>query len=121
MIKTFLLLVLLVPLYTACSRPSHVMSSGVGATPAHRDDCEALIDRLMEVSKANYAVQTNVLNTPGNPVGQGEKGMLTLGADSPPQPDAYAELVARGCEAVPFLIKHLGDARATKFTPSTDA
>jgi hypothetical protein len=75
-----------------------------------------LIDSLVDLTSADYAIKTNIIGI----------GKIWQGADKLPAPlvmlqnpgpkpsDAVQELTRRGALAVPDLVSHLGDTRPTK-------
>jgi ankyrin repeat protein len=79
-------------------------------------DIPGLIDRLRDVKDGGVGYMPTRSGSGFLPLGTSEQGAMLLGQQPPASSDALRELVACGPSAIPHLIAHLDDKRATEIT-----
>ena len=115
---------IVVPLVILAASTS--LASSQSPTPdarTQRGDVPPLIEKLQEIAEGDIGYMPNVSGSGFLPLGESEPGAMLLGSTNPgakaiQKPtsgsDAMRGLVKRGAAAVPHLIAHLDDKRATK-------
>ncbi|MEM9409989.1 MAG: hypothetical protein AAGA30_02680, partial [Planctomycetota bacterium] len=87
----------------------------IGFTNAKDDDIEKLIDKLIEVSEPGFGYSGYFSGSDFLPYQDTEQmGTLVLGATHRARSDVLRQIVARGVDAVPALLEHIGDNRKIK-------
>jgi hypothetical protein len=82
------------------------------------NEMETLIDRLVKVESGGFGYSGTMSGTEFLAVpGSGAVGTVLFTQHDVAPSDAMRELVIAGVKAVPFLIEHLGDTRATRIKP----
>jgi hypothetical protein len=82
------------------------------------DDIESLINQLPDVSKMGFGYSAQFSGSQFLPDSDSnEVHTLVLGSQAPANSDILEAIVKAGFRAVPFLLKHIDDARATKIPP----
>jgi hypothetical protein len=90
---------------------------GAGPPPAARDKLiSRLIDQLRLIDKGDVGYTPTLSGSGFLPLGTSQPGALLLGGPAPAPSAAMRDLVGHGAAAVPLLIAHLNDKRATKIT-----
>lgn len=87
---------------------------------AANDDVERLIDQLTNVSEPGFGYSGYFSGAEFLPYDNtGEIGTAVLGATFRRRSEAMHQIVKKGVDAVPSLLKHIGDARKIKMKPMT--
>jgi hypothetical protein len=79
-------------------------------------EIKALIDKLQPIADGDVGYMPTMTGDGFLPLGVSNPGALLLGQQPGTSSDAMRELVKRGASAVPLLIAHLDDNRATKIS-----
>jgi ankyrin repeat protein len=108
---------LFVPLLLLATSGGRAVSQEPGASAlAKRGDLEALIDKLPDVAEGDTGYMPSMSGSSFLALGTSQAGAMLLGQQPPASSVSVRELVKRGAAAVPALVAHLGDKRATKIT-----
>jgi hypothetical protein len=100
-----------------------VLLIGIGQRVASSDPLpdigtEALVDKLVETTKLGFGYSAQFSGSQFLPADNaGEVNSLVLGSPAPAKSVVLEAIVRRGVAAVPALLKHLDDRRATKIPP----
>ena len=85
---------------------------------ADERDCERWIEELLEVDKPGYGYSVYFSGGEFLPYEDtGHVSTLVLGATPAARSESLRKLVEQGVEAIPVLLKHIGDDRALKMKP----
>lgn len=81
-------------------------------------EIEQWIDQLIEISDSGYGYSSYYAGSEFLPYpGSGKWGMGVLGAPRAKRSGALCKIVEKGADAVPLLLKHIGDERPIKIPP----
>ena len=98
------------------SIPASPSASAPVATPARSFDDEIAALADVDESGIGYSPTTNESEFLPDPRGH-QRGSMVLGRPPPRASAALGRLVEAGADAVPALLRHLGDAKPTKLPP----
>ena len=100
----------------ACTFVVLVLHSG--SVMAQDNEIEQLIDLLPTVSEPGFGYSVYFSGGEFLPFeGTGQMGTLVLGVSRATRSEALCKIVAKGADAVPVLLKHIGDTRTIKMKP----
>ena len=89
-----------------------------GSMVVANDDVTKLLDKLVEVTEPGFGYSGYFSGSEFLPYADTEQmGTLVLGATRRSRSEALREIVAKGAEAVPTLLKHMSDDRKIKMKP----
>ena len=82
------------------------------------DEVETLIDQLVDVSEPGFGYSGGFAGSEFLPYKDSQQmGTLVLGGAGHARSETLQKIVEKGAEAVPMLLKHLGDDRKIKMEP----
>ncbi|HCO24642.1 MAG: hypothetical protein CME31_10875 [Gimesia sp.] len=91
----------------------------IAETCAAWENVESLIDKLIEISKPGYGYSSSFSGTEFLPYADtGQESTFLLGGFKPVRSETLRRIVEQGVDAVPALIKHMGDDRKINMTAS---
>lgn len=94
-----------------------VLSLVVTQTCVAGENVESLINKLVEISKPGYGYSPTFSGTEFLPYANtGQESTFLLGGFKPVRSETLRKIVEQGVDAVPALIKHIGDDRKIKMT-----
>jgi len=95
-----------------------VLCLGMGQYCAAKEKVESLIDKLVEVSQPGYGYAAYFSGSEFLPYPDtGKMVAEVLGGGAPVRSEVLRQIVEQGIDAVPALIKHIGDDRKIKMKP----
>jgi hypothetical protein len=92
----------------------------IAPVAAAEEKLESLVDQLVNVTEPGFGYSVYFSGSEFLPYDDsGEFGTLVLGAGHHSRSETMRKIVERGADAVPILVKHIGDDRQIKMQPLT--